>query len=372
MINDMLDGGGVEKLMQDLIKSWHTRYEITVLTENYQEGFKKVYSSDVRYIASKPERVSHGSLLKRCINKFYRKAYIAWFNAQMKKEKFDVILCMKEGWPMKKFSYLRAPMKFGWVHTDYNSYHYTYGIFGGTELEKKVMQSYTGIICVSEEIEEGIRKIVGDPGNLLVRYNPIDVENIRNKAGEPVVDVETKAIPGRVRFVSVGRLNYQKGYDLLLEACHMLELDGYQFEVWIIGGEESWSDEHNRLYRTVKRLGIRNVQFLGGRKNPYKYMRYADWFLSSSVFEGYSLVSQEAAVLGIPLLLTECSGVKELIGDDEYGLTMEPSVFGIYQGMKRVMDHPELHEHYREKILERRQIISYEDRMDAIEKLFQS
>ena len=141
------------------------------------------------------------------------------------------------------------------------------------------------------------------------------------------------------------------------------------FEVWIIGGEEPWGDEHNRLYRAKNRLKLKSINFLGGRKNPYKYMKYADWFLSSSIFEGYSLVSQEAAVLDIPLILTDCSGVRELLGDSEYGIVMGISVRDIYINMKRVIEHPELHEYYREKIMKRKEVIDFESRIKEIEKL---
>lgn len=98
-------------------------------------------------------------------------------------------------------------------------------------------------------------------------------------------------------------------------------------------------------------------------------MKMADWLLSTSIFEGYSLVSQEAAILGTPLLLTDCSGVRELVGDNEYGLIMETSVKGIYEGMKKVLDDPSLHEHYKEQILERRKIIDREQRFKEIEEL---
>jgi glycosyltransferase involved in cell wall biosynthesis len=121
--------------------------------------------------------------------------------------------------------------------------------------------------------------------------------------------------------------------------------------------------------RAYKRLNIKNVHFLGLRSNPYKYMKMADWLLSSSIFEGYSLVSQEAALLDTPLILTDCSGVRELLGDSEYGIVMEPSVIGIYNGMKKVMDNPELNQYYRDRIIERKKIIDKEVRFKEIEDM---
>ena len=192
-------------------------------------------------------------------------------------------------------------------------------------------------------------------------------EFIQYQGNEPVNDIEKD--PDRPLFVAVGRINYQKGFDLLLEAAHMLEEDGYKFDVVVIGGKENWGDEYKRIMRSMDRLHIQNVKFIGLRSNPQKYMKMADWLLSTSIFEGYSLVSQEAAILGTPLLLTDCSGVRELVGDNEYGLVMEPSVKGIYEGMKKVLDDPSLQKHYKEKILERRKIIDQDQRFREIEEM---
>jgi hypothetical protein len=45
-------------------------------------------------------------------------------------------------------------------------------------------------------------------------------------------------------------------------------------------------------------------------------------------------------------------------------------VDGIYQNMKRVLDNPELHSYYKEKISERKKIIDFDKRVSEIEKLF--
>ncbi|MBP5556059.1 MAG: glycosyltransferase, partial [Lachnospiraceae bacterium] len=222
-------------------------------------------------------------------------------------------------------------------------------------------------VCVSEDIKKSLINVLGDTGNYVVKYNPLNVDFIQYQGNEPVNDIEKD--PDRPLFVAVGRINYQKGFDLLLEAAHMLEEDGYKFDVVVIGGKENWGDEYKRIMRSMDRLHIQNVKFIGLRSNPQKYMKMADWLLSTSIFEGYSLVSQEAAILGTPLLLTDCSGVRELVGDNEYGLVMEPSVKGIYEGMKKVLDDPSLQKHYKEKILERRKIIDQDQRFREIEEM---
>lgn len=370
--NDLLRGGGVEKLMLDLVWAWHDKYDITIVTDNMEEGFYDIYPENVKYIAKNLKHKSEDNRLIRKINHYSDKVKNKLFgqniNDRVAREKFDILIVIKEGWKMLDGEFYQAKRKYVWVHTDYVNYNYTYGIFGSHTKELECMKKYDAVVCVSEQIKKSIISIVGDPGNLVVKLNPIDIEQVLKKAQEPVVDVEKKEnIP---LFVTVGRLNYQKGFDLLLEACHMLETDGYRFEVKIVGAEEPWGEEHFKLYRAKRRLAVESVEFLGGRNNPYKYMKMADYFLSSSIFEGYSLVSQEAALLDIPLVLTDCSGVRELLGDSEYGIVMETSVLGIYQGMKKVLDNPSLHEYYKDKIIERKQIIKYQERIDEIEQLW--
>lgn len=369
--NDMLKGGGVEKLMWDLVWHWHEKYDITILTYIYCEGMEELYPPDVQYLHTTYDLEYVDSRMIRLYNKLRRKVYNRVFAWKFKRMHFDLAIALKDGMTLLRVSEMNIPKKYAWVHTDYNHYYYTREMFNGPDNERRCMQKFDGIVCVAEDIRKGIVDVIGDPGNLMVRYNPIDTAHILACAKEPVVDISPVPENGVTRFVTAGRLNYQKGYDLLLEACHMLEKDGLKFEVLIVGAQEPWGDEHWRLYRAQKRLGLTSVKFLGGRKNPYKYMKCADWFLSTSVFEGYSLVSQEAAVLDIPLILTDCSGVRELLGDSEYGIVMGISVLDIYENMKRVIEQPRLHEYYKEKIMERKSVINFDQRLKAIEELLE-
>lgn len=372
--NDFIVGGGVEKLMYDLVWAWHEKYDITVMSYKYDESFYNLYPKDVKYITEDVRKEFKSNLIVHIFSAINRRLYARTIKGRIERRKFDVMLCMKDGGTT--FSALKydIPVKFAWNHTDYNSHYYTEECFGGKEAERLAMQKFNNIVCVSEDIKKGICDVIGDPGNLIVKYNPINIELVKEMAKEPVVDVDSLELPKEkqpVRFVTVGRLNEQKGYTYLIEACKALEDEGYEFEILVIGQREPWGNEYERIQSALKRTGVKNIKFIGGRKNPYKYMAIADWFISSSIFEGYSLVSQEAAVLDVPMLLTECSGVRELLGDSEYGIVMPNNTIGIYKSIKKVLDNPELHTYYKEKIVERKSIITYKERIDEIEKMIE-
>jgi glycosyltransferase involved in cell wall biosynthesis len=368
LVNDLAQGGGVEKLLSDFVNAWHDKYSLTVLLLDVdRKKFNKtIYPENVKVICQ-DQLLEDGNVMQQSFVRFVRHFKNKAIKKSLTNDLYDLVIAMKDGWVAKYVADLSIEPKIMWHHTDYNSYYYTEDIFGGPKAEFDQLKKYKHIVCVSEDVKKGIIDVVGNPGNLIVKYNPLHVDEIVEKSKEIVVDVDKN--PDKTYFTVVGRINYQKGYDILLEAVHMLELDGYDFRVWVVGGTESWSEEHLKLERAVKRLGIKSVDFLGGRKNPYKYMRECDWVLSTSLFEGFSYVSQEAALLDKPMLLTDCGGVRELLGDNEYGIVMERSVIGVYNGIKKVLDDKSLYELYQKKISERKRIINFESRMAEIEKV---
>ena len=375
VVNDLIYGGGVEKLMYDLVMAWKDKYKITIMSRAYEPNFNEKYPHEVEYFSELPSHEIHArSKITGIIKKGIRFLNYQRNKIKIKKANYDVMLVMKEGMMLKNCLRYKVPIKFAWNHTDYNSSYYTKHFYGSGEAEVEAMRNYKNIICVAQDIKKGIIDVIGDPGNLIVKYNPINVEYILEKAREPVVDLEQfdKGDPNRpICFVSVGRLNKQKGYPLLVEACGALEEEGCNFEVIVIGPQEEWSkEEYNNIQSALNRTKATRIKFIGARENPYKYMAIADWFISSSLYEGYSLVSQEAALLDTPLMLTDCSGVRELLGDNEYGIVIPKTVYGIYKTMKKVLDDPQMHDHYKKKISERKEIISYEERIKEIESLF--
>ncbi len=82
---------------------------------------------------------------------------------------------------------------------------------------------------------------------------------------------------------------------------------------------------------------IDNIEFLGSKKNPYPYLKNSDAFIMSSEFEGYPVVFVESQILGKPIITTDVSDSKKDI-DGKYGLVIEKSDKGVYNGMKKFLD----------------------------------
>ena len=79
------------------------------------------------------------------------------------------------------------------------------------------------------------------------------------------------------------------------------------------------------------------VELTGFIDNPYPLLKKADLFVCSSLTEGFSTVVSEAIFLGTPVLTTDCAGMKDILGDSEFGLIVENNENGLYEGLKQLL-----------------------------------
>jgi glycosyltransferase involved in cell wall biosynthesis len=172
---------------------------------------------------------------------------------------------------------------------------------------------------------------IGDPGNLCVRYNPLNDELIRNKANNEIVNRSADTL-----FVTVGRLDKHKQYDLLIDVVNELNKK-FKFELWVIGE----GDQRETLESKISEFKLKNVKVLGRLDNPYPYMKAADCFICSSISESFGLSIQESLVLGVPVIAADCEAVKELV-DPRYGIITANSFEGLKSGIESVLTSPEL------------------------------
>lgn len=114
-------------------------------------------------------------------------------------------------------------------------------------------------------------------------------------------------------FLSLARLHWKKGLDILIDA--MAEVPGAY--LWIAGD----GPLEKELKAQVERLALEDrVRFLGWRTDREALLAAADIVVFPSRYEPFGTVTVEAWAAGVPLIAAAAQGPRAYIHDDEDGL----------------------------------------------------
>ena len=116
--------------------------------------------------------------------------------------------------------------------------------------------------------------------------------------------------------ISIGRLTKQKNFELLINFFYKISFKYSKFELVIIGEGE----DELKLKNLSKKLNIeKKVHFLGYQKNIFKYLKNAECFILTSLWEDPGFVIVEAALSNIPIISSNCpNGPEEIIEKNGY------------------------------------------------------
>ena len=130
--------------------------------------------------------------------------------------------------------------------------------------------------------------------------------------------------------------------------------------------------EEKILQNAAKQYGVeKTFTLLGYKKNPYAYMKHCDLFVCSSYSEGFSTAVTEALILGMPVVTTKVSGMRELLGENqEYGIVVDNNEQALFNGIKLIVDNQEIREHYQRQAKIKGSDFLTERTVDNIQKIF--
>ncbi len=137
-------------------------------------------------------------------------------------------------------------------------------------------------------------------------------------ATEPKVDPRSVLKPDRKLIITVGRLENQKGFDILIDAYARLAEDFTDWDLVVLGE----GSEREHLEEQIGRKGVSSRISLPGRVgNIADWYARADFFVMSSRFEGFPNVLVEAMAYGLAVVSFDCdTGPKDIIENEVNGI----------------------------------------------------
>lgn len=127
--------------------------------------------------------------------------------------------------------------------------------------------------------------------------------------------VEVAAPSTHVKLLFIGRLDLQKGLDVLLDALVLVPSD-FAWQLRIVGD----GPERARLRDKVAALALNDrVTFLGYQDDVLTHYHWADLFILPSHFEGMPNVVLEAMACGLPVIGSNIGGTRDVVTHGETG-----------------------------------------------------
>ena len=250
------------------------------------------------------------------------------------------LLCMMAAW------LCRVPVR---VHT------FTGLVFPtATGLTRRILMLTDSITCAcaTHIIPEG-EGVRADLLNHGITRKPIRVLGYGNCRGidlqrfDPSLpEVEAAAaslrLQGVFTFVFVGRLVRDKGINELVAAFERLHSELPATRLILVGPEEPELDP--LLPETVLRINNNPaIEAPGSQSDVRPWLAAADALVFPSYREGFPNVVIEAGAMGLPSIVTDINGSREIISDGVNGVIIPPrNADALYSAMRRMATSPEL------------------------------
>ena len=95
-------------------------------------------------------------------------------------------------------------------------------------------------------------------------------------------------------------------------------------------------------------------------------------FVCSSFSEGFSSVVAESLILGVPVVTTDCAGMREMLGsNNEFGIITNNDEESLYNALADIISDNEKLEKYRTAALTRGKFFEPQETVGAVQKMLE-
>ena len=290
--------GGADKSLSRLINNLnHEKYEITFLTLN-RPLIKKYLEKKINIIVLNKKKTIFSILkVKKILKEFQKKRNKIIF---LSNQNFANILSFAIKYRLKNIKHIIIERN----HIDELKYYNGIKDF----FKKKIIKFLIKLLYNKSDIVIGNCKKLSDD---LSKFSDAKVKTIYNPAFDnEIYKLSKKKIFLKKKIkniINVGRLELQKDHFTLIRAVEKIN----NVTLTIIG--------YGSMYKEISKYIVKNnlskkIKILTNISNPYPYIKNADLFVLSSIYEGFPNVLAEAIMLRIPIISSNCnSGPAEIL-----------------------------------------------------------
>lgn len=366
-----LEAGGAEKSLVNLLNLFdYDRYQVDLLLFKRKGIFIDQIPEKVRIIEAPDDLfylynihgrgISHAlgafpSILTRIVGTVYRnyfvrnKSYpgtqIRW-NKFYKKhisiysEEYDIAISYMHGEVMYYVAEkIKARKKITWVHNDYRALKLK------PKMDYPYLCAFDKIVTISDECVDILTQVFPQLKNKIVSIPNLTSSNLIRKQAELYYPEEYRnsRSEDKIIILSIGRLNYQKGFDVAVAIADEMKKRKLKF-IWYVIGQ---GNEREHLTELINQFDIKKeFVLLGTRENPYPYIKDADIIAQPSRYEGKSVVIDEAKILHKPIVVSDYETVRDQITTPMEGVISKLEINSFADDLERLIQSKRLRDQY--------------------------
>lgn len=307
IISSLQGLGGTERVVTTLANSLSKKYNVTIISRNINGG-DNAYLLDTSVNDVKTNNGNLGFL-------FFIKKYVTHHHPD-----YVVVHTMSKLTPMFLLSGVKAKRIWSMEHISYEFHNMIY------QKLRRLLYNRLDKILVFTEDQKKIYLEFNDNVSIVRNPCPLDiVDQTYNKNSKDII--------------SIGRLTYQKGYDLLIESWALIEKKHPDWHLHIYGEGE----DRESLNSLINKYSLKNVHLKGQVLDVCNVYDSASFYVMSSRYEGLPMVLIEAQSRGLPLVSFDCpTGPREIVKEDINGILIPPNdIIGLSKSIERLIESPE-------------------------------
>lgn len=312
--------GGIENVMSILCNYFINKYnyniEIISLYGDKHKNSHFKFDDKIKITFANLEPIKINNKLGEIIKDFVLKHQIKQL---LKDREFDIIMTF-HGFISIPVILNKLNIKGKIVVTEHNDYYHGIGRIG--MLKRRLLYTKADKVVLLTENNKQIYNKFLDNVEVINNPRPFVSNDISNQDNN--------------RIITAGRLEYEKGYDRLIDIFNDQEIRKSNWKLDIYGE----GSEKQNIINKIKNYKLENsIRVLPFTSNIKEELLNSDIYVLTSRTEAFPMVLLEAMECGLPCISFDISGPREIIKNGEDGFIVEKDNNDSFtQKLKRLMN----------------------------------